>query len=499
MLPTVEEALKELETAGQMNPGPWVKHSMNTGLAARNIAENVPGMDAQKAYIVGLLHDIGRRFGVTDIPTHVYDGYRYCMEKGWDEAARICMTHSYLLMSDEFNYEPKTEAEQAIKAYIAGCTADDYDRLIQLCDSLAVDYGFVILEKRFVDVTRRYGIMEGYIKGWEVAFAIKENFESRMGCSIYDVLPDIGRTTLLTPKPWKPTGIEGALKHWDLNAPRIGEQFNKDSGRLIYKITTASGDYLLKGLPDSTPEDTVAGNVKAHLFLGNGHGMAPKLYPAKTGEYYVKDSGHWFYLMEFIDGRRMEETPEDEYKLGQATRKMHALQGYSEPSPMTQSKDRYYTWFRDKEFVKEFDAILDALPDFSKLDQCFVHTDIGPHNAMLRTNGDVVFIDLDDSGIGSRYLDLGWPFIMQFVDFNDETEEMTYRFDLAKSFLRGYYGGDGISREEYDLVFQGAVQMHISYMQAYGPYAVDSLWKILRFGMDQRQMLWNMIHEDETL
>ena len=69
---------------------------------------------------------------------------------------------------------------------------------------LAVDYGFVILEKRFVDVTRRYGIMEGYIKGWEIAFKIKEDFEERMGCSIYDVLPDIGRTTLLTPKPWKP-------------------------------------------------------------------------------------------------------------------------------------------------------------------------------------------------------------------------------------------------------------------------------------------------------
>jgi hypothetical protein len=36
--------------------------------------------------------------------------------------------------------------------------------LIQICDSLATDYGFVILEKRFVDVTRRYGIMENYIK-----------------------------------------------------------------------------------------------------------------------------------------------------------------------------------------------------------------------------------------------------------------------------------------------------------------------------------------------
>ena len=204
MLPTKEEALFELETAGKMNPGPWVNHSLNVGIAAGNIAERIPGMDAQKAYVVGLMHDIGRRVGVVDIPTHVYEGFRYCMGKGWDEAARICMTHSYLRMRDEFCNEPDTETGKAIKNYIMNCEADDYDRLIQLCDSLAVDYGFVILEKRFVDVTRRYGIMEGYIKGWEIAFEIKKSFENRMGCSVYDVLPDIGKTTLLTPKPWKP-------------------------------------------------------------------------------------------------------------------------------------------------------------------------------------------------------------------------------------------------------------------------------------------------------
>ncbi len=204
MLPTIEEAEKELQIAGELNPGPWVKHSLNVGIAARNIAEKIPGMDAEKAYIVGVLHDIGRRVGIVNIPKHVYEGYKFCVEKGWDEVAKVCMTHSYVRMQEEFQYEPTTEEEVAIKEYIMSCEADDYDRLIQLCDSLATDYGFVIIEKRFVDVTRRYGIMEGYVKGWNKTFEIKENFEKVMGCSVYDVLPDIGRTTLLSPPPWKP-------------------------------------------------------------------------------------------------------------------------------------------------------------------------------------------------------------------------------------------------------------------------------------------------------
>ena len=85
---------------------------------------------------------------------------------------------------------------------------------------------------------------------------------------------------------------------------------------------------------------------------------------------------------------------------------------------------------------------------------------------------------------------------MQFVDFDHDMEEMHYRYDLAQSFLRGYYADEIISREEYDLLFQGAIQMHISYMQVYGPYAVDSLWKILLFGIAQKEPLWEMIQEN---
>lgn len=33
MLPTVEQAKQELEFAAELNPGPWIRHSLNVGVA----------------------------------------------------------------------------------------------------------------------------------------------------------------------------------------------------------------------------------------------------------------------------------------------------------------------------------------------------------------------------------------------------------------------------------------------------------------------------------
>ena len=204
MLPERAEAEKELYTAEKMNPGLWIKHSLNTGIAAQNIASKIKGMDENKAYVLGILHDIGRRVGIVSITKHIYEGYMYAIKKGWNEVAKICMTHSYPLMQKELDFIPDSEEDRAIKEFIDHCECDDYDLLIQLCDSLAVDYGFCILEKRFVDVTRRYGIWKHTIERWNATFAIKDYFEHKMNGSVYDVLPDIGVTTLLCPQPWKP-------------------------------------------------------------------------------------------------------------------------------------------------------------------------------------------------------------------------------------------------------------------------------------------------------
>lgn len=204
MFPDIETAQAELELAGRQNPGPWVDHSVYVGQAAAAIASRVSSMDPEKAQACGLLHDIGRRVGVVSIPKHVYEGYRYALGKGWNEVAKVCMTHSYPLMEEERKNLGGSEEERCIRNYLKGCQWDDYDFLIQLCDSLAAGYGFCILEKRFVDVARRYGLEENTLPRWERVFSIKEHFEEQIGCSVYDLLPDIGRTTLLSPRPWNP-------------------------------------------------------------------------------------------------------------------------------------------------------------------------------------------------------------------------------------------------------------------------------------------------------
>lgn len=92
MFPTREEALKLIRDGLLFNPGPWGKHCLTAAHCAEKIASACGDMDVEKAYILGLLHDIGRKFGVRHLG-HVYDGYVYMKSLGYDEAAKICLTH----------------------------------------------------------------------------------------------------------------------------------------------------------------------------------------------------------------------------------------------------------------------------------------------------------------------------------------------------------------------------------------------------------------------
>ena len=67
---TAEALLREAESC---NPGPWGNHSRIAARCAERIAASA-GMETEKAYVLGLLHDIGRKFGVKHL-AHGLDGY----------------------------------------------------------------------------------------------------------------------------------------------------------------------------------------------------------------------------------------------------------------------------------------------------------------------------------------------------------------------------------------------------------------------------------------
>ena len=193
MFTNKEIAIQELEIAEQMNPGLWTKHSYNVANAARIIAEHCDSLDNDKAFVCGLLHDIGRRTGVSSI-RHIIDGYDYSISKGWDEVSRVCLTHSFPVKDIEADIGKKdiTEVQyDFINNYLNNLEYDDYDKLIILCDALADANGFCILEKRFIDTTRRYGIYPFSVDRWNKTYECKEYFEKIIGKSIYKVLPNI--------------------------------------------------------------------------------------------------------------------------------------------------------------------------------------------------------------------------------------------------------------------------------------------------------------------
>lgn len=188
--PSIEEAEKELIEAGKLNPGKWVGHSKYAGLACKKIAEHCPNLDSEKAYLVGLLHDIGRRVGIVQ-DKHMVEGYKYCMSKGWKKLAQTAISHGFMLKDVKTSvarWDVSPEDYLLAEKIISEAKYDDYDLLIQICDSLALPDKFCLLETRFVDVALRYGVNEFTVQKWKKILEIKDHFDKITGQDIYDIL-----------------------------------------------------------------------------------------------------------------------------------------------------------------------------------------------------------------------------------------------------------------------------------------------------------------------
>ena len=187
---TRAEAEALLAWAAGQNPGGWINHSQTVARAAEAIAAAC-GLDRDRAYIYGLLHDIGYWAKGPYHLHHIIEGSRLMEQKGHPDVAKICLSHSFLgKIFDTYiaNSEVCPPGDVAfIASWLESCAFDDYDNLIQLCDSISLTTGVCLLEVRLFDIARRFRINEFTQPRWDAIFAIKRDFDARCGGSIYSL------------------------------------------------------------------------------------------------------------------------------------------------------------------------------------------------------------------------------------------------------------------------------------------------------------------------
>ncbi len=164
----------------------YVTHCRYVGDLAGMIA-NEMGLDPEYATVLGYLHDIGRK---VDPGNHIYAGYKFLKENGYDEYAYICLTHSFLNNDTECIcgrlLPAESEGYAEVKAFVEAHENTDYDRIVQTCDLLCLHTGGTTLEERIDDIEARKGTHAKSKYHRETAVKQKAYIESKIGHSIYD-------------------------------------------------------------------------------------------------------------------------------------------------------------------------------------------------------------------------------------------------------------------------------------------------------------------------
>ncbi len=169
----------------------YIFHTSGVAESAEKIALSC-GIEGNKAYVLGLLHDYGKIQNEKKSRTaHFIFGYQEMKRKGFDDVARICITHSFPDHSFAFNEYSSYSIKdlQEAKSIISKLEYDDYDRLIQLCDMFFEGMNKISFQERIAGIRQRYNLSVLQTANLEkYTAANKKYFDEKCGCDIYKIL-----------------------------------------------------------------------------------------------------------------------------------------------------------------------------------------------------------------------------------------------------------------------------------------------------------------------
>ena len=196
---TAEKIFEEIIIKRNKTPHPFKpewerefrKHCHYVADIASKIASKTLYLNPEKAYVLGLLHDCGRC--VDEFAEHRFHaniGYDWMKELGYDDVAKICITHSFY--EKDFDLKNFTQPKDDLlwcKEYLKTITYDDYDKLLQLSDVLNDRGDMCTIEYRFKSLSERYHVpYENLLIHVKQLQNIKTYFDNICSCDIYNLI-----------------------------------------------------------------------------------------------------------------------------------------------------------------------------------------------------------------------------------------------------------------------------------------------------------------------
>ena len=192
--------------------------------------------------------------------------------------------------------------------------------------------------------------------------------------------------------------------------------------------------------------------------------------------------------MEYIQGANSKSTPGTYKKLATITAELHDIKRYPiktdfYPNKIAKDLSKNSSKFA---FGKKYKEVIKLLPDFQSFPKTVIHTDIAPTNSIQKKNGDVIFVDWDDAGIGPTIIDLG-SVLNELIK-----EDTTYSKQNLQAFFQTYFKLRKISQKEKAHIFDGCLFFALMYI-IYGD--IEKRWKRILWLIDNRKEIESNFYE----
>ena len=167
------------------------RHCHGVAIIAETIASKTPYLNADLAYVMGLLHDCGRivdEYATGDY--HGVVGYHLLCQKRWPQLAKISVTHNFVDKDFDIELMPHPRKDMIFcKNYLTTVEYDDYDRLLQLADAVNNLGNNCTVEQRYRSIAVRYNVAYDKLLSVIASYnKIKHHFDELCRKDVYDLI-----------------------------------------------------------------------------------------------------------------------------------------------------------------------------------------------------------------------------------------------------------------------------------------------------------------------